>query len=129
MRDRRLLVPALALAVALIVVPIVLSSSSTTTAPASSVAPGGASSGQEAPTSPAVLAEQLGVTDYRKRLDELSSKNPFRRQYTSVPKGSEAESSGQTSSATSADTVPSTATTTSHRDAIELDRHPDAFNR
>ena len=61
MRDRRLLVPALALLVALIAVPLALSSSSATTAPPP-VPPAAASSGagHEAATSPAVLAEQPG---------------------------------------------------------------------
>jgi hypothetical protein len=113
MRDRKLLLPALALVVALLAVPVVLSSSSTTTAP-TSAAPAGASSAQESPTSPAVLAEQLGVTDYRKRLNELSSKNPFRRQFVSPPEAGKADSD-QTSapSSTATDTGTSTATTTS----------------
>jgi hypothetical protein len=100
MRDRKLLVPALALAVALLAVPLVLSSSSTTTAPATSAVPGGASSGQEDPTSPAVLAEQLGVTDYRKRLEQRTRKDPFRRHFTSLPKGAKLDTSSSLSTAT-----------------------------
>ncbi len=109
LRDRRLLVPALALVVALLAVPLVLSSSSTTTAPATSAVPGSASSGPEDPTSPAVLAEQLGVTDYRKRLEQGTRKDPFRRHFTSLPKGAKLD----TSSSLSTDTTSTDATVSS----------------
>lgn len=106
MRDRKLLVPVLALAVALLAVPLVLSSSSTTTAPATSAVPGGASSGHEDPTSPAVLTEQVGITDYRKRLEQRTRKDPFRRHFTSLPKGAKLDTSSSLSTATtSADTT------------------------
>ena len=82
MRDRRLLLPALALVIAVIAVPAALSSSSATTAPPP--APAAAGSAHEAATSPAVLTEQLGVTDYRKRLEQIKSKNPFRKHFTSA---------------------------------------------
>src|SRR6266571_5111065 len=68
MRDRRLLLPALALIFALIAVPVALSSSSATTAPPPAPAATGGSA-RDAATSPAVLTEQLGVTNYRQRLD------------------------------------------------------------
>ena len=84
MRDRRLLLPALALVIAVIAVPAALSSSSATTAPPP--APVAAGSAHEAATSPAVLTEQLGLTDYRKRLEQIKSKNPFRKHFTSLPK-------------------------------------------
>ena len=84
MRDRRLLLPALALIIAVIAVPAALSSSSATTAPPP--APAATGLAHEAATSPAVLTEQLGVTDYRKRLAQIKSKNPFRKHFTSVPK-------------------------------------------
>ena len=81
LRDRRLLLPALALVVGLIAVPVALSSSSATTpAPAPAVTADGSEG--EAATSPAVLTEELGVTDYRRRLERLQSKNPFRQQFT-----------------------------------------------
>jgi hypothetical protein len=114
MRDRRLLLPALALVAALIAVPVALSRSSGTTAspgPAASMA--GDGSGPEAATSPAVLTEQLGVTDYRKRLEELNSKNPFRQQFTAVPRSTRqgATSSGQTpSTGSSASSTPGAST-------------------
>jgi len=74
MRDRRLLLPALALIVAIVAVPVALSASKEPApAPVAFVPPEGA----EAVT-PAVLAEQPGgIRDYRERLDELKSKNPF----------------------------------------------------
>lgn len=109
LRDRRLLVPALALAIALLAVPLILSSSSTTTAPATSAVPGSASSGPEDPTSPAVLAEQLGVTDYRQRLEQGTRKDPFRRHFTSLPKGAKLD----TSSSLSTDTTSTDATVSS----------------
>ncbi len=75
MRDRRLLLPAAALLVALIAVPLVLGSpSSTPVAP--SPASAGASSSENL-TDPAVLTEQTGVTEYRKRLDSGQGKDPF----------------------------------------------------
>jgi hypothetical protein len=84
MRDRRLLVPALALIVGLIAVPVTLSRSSESSAPPAPRTASGSSSA--AATSPAVLTEQLGVTDYRERLDQLKSKNPFRRHFTALPR-------------------------------------------
>jgi hypothetical protein len=111
MRDRRLLVPALALIVGLIAVPLALSSSSATTAPPP-VPPSAASSGSghEAATSPAVLTEQLGVTNYRERLEQIKSKNPFRLHFTGQPQDarSDTSSSGGAPS-TSAATGSSTA--------------------
>jgi hypothetical protein len=99
MRDRRLLLPAVALIVALIAVPVALSSSPATTAPLPAPAAAGGSA-RDAATSPAVLTEELGVTDYRKRLEQIKSKNPFRLHYTSLPKGAKlgVTSSGATSS-------------------------------
>ena len=74
MRDRRLLLPALALVVAIIAVPLLLM---TPKEPPPSAAAVAAPEGADA-VSPAVLTEQpVGVRDYRERLDELKSKNPF----------------------------------------------------
>lgn len=74
MRDRRLLLPALALIIAIVAVPVALSASKEPAPAAVAVAP---PDGAEA-VAPAVLAEQPGgVRDYRERLDELKSKNPF----------------------------------------------------
>ena len=89
MRDRRLLLPALALIIAIVAVPILLT---TPKEPAPGPAAFQLPEGSEAVT-PAVLAEeQVGVRDYRKRLDELKSKNPFADSFT-VP-GNSGDSGG-----------------------------------
>jgi hypothetical protein len=85
MRDRRLLLPALALVVALIAVPVALSRSSSSAPPPPQASVTGGD--EEAATEPAVLSEQLGVTNYRKRLNQLESKNPFREQFVGLPPG------------------------------------------
>jgi hypothetical protein len=103
MRDRRLLLPALALAIALIIVPVALSSSPDES-PAPAPPADTVGSDAEAATSPAVLAEQLGITDYRKRLEEFKSKDPFRSKFASEPSAEP--------SAAAADDVPSDATST-----------------
>jgi hypothetical protein len=74
MRDRRLLLPALLLVVAIIAVPVALKSPKEAPPQAAAfVAPEGSEQ-----VAPAVLTEQpIGVRDYRERLDELKSRNPF----------------------------------------------------
>jgi hypothetical protein len=105
MRDRRMLLPAIALVVALIAVPILLKSSSSSTAPPPAAPT--ADTGKESATEPAVLTEELGVTNYRKRLDRLQTKNPFRRHFTALPKSSKltTTSTGGTSSTTTSVTT------------------------
>jgi hypothetical protein len=115
MRDRRLLLPALALAIALIIVPVALSSSPDES-PAPPPAADTVGADAEAATSPAVLAEQLGITDYRKRLEEFKSKDPFRSKFASAPPAepSAAAADGGSSDATStADTTATASTSTS----------------
>jgi hypothetical protein len=107
MRDRRLLLPALALIFALIAVPIALSSSSATTAPPPAPAAAGGSA-RDAVTSPAVLTEQLGVTNYRKRLEQVKSKNPFRLHFTSLPKGAKLGITSSGASSSTATTITAT---------------------
>ncbi|MEK6327953.1 MAG: hypothetical protein AABM66_10610 [Actinomycetota bacterium] len=81
LRDRRLLVPALALAVALIAVPMALSSSAPSpTAPATT--PATSEPGKATAAEPAVLTRELGVTAYRRRLERVNGKNPFNQQFT-----------------------------------------------
>jgi hypothetical protein len=77
LRDRRLLIPAVALLVGLIAVPALLAKSAPPPTPPP-VPPAVESTQVE----PAVLAEQVGIRDYRKRLDALKSKNPFKQQFT-----------------------------------------------
>jgi hypothetical protein len=82
LRDRRLLLPAIVLAVALIAVPMALSSSATPTSTAPVPAPAAAEAGQQTAAEPAVLTRQLGFTAYRKRLQRNQTKDPFRQQFT-----------------------------------------------
>jgi hypothetical protein len=82
LRDRKLLVPVIALVVALVVVPVTLSK------PADVVPPPAAAgvSGEAAATESAVLAEGVSVRDYRERLEGLTSRNPFRQGVIPLPK-------------------------------------------
>ena len=82
LRDRRLLVPALALAAALIAVPMALSSSAPPSPTAPATTPATSGPGKEAATEPAVLTRELGVTAYRRRLERVKGKNPFEQQFT-----------------------------------------------
>jgi hypothetical protein len=79
LRDRRLLIPAIALVVALLAVPVLLSTSSEPAPAAPSAAP--APESAEA-VAPAVLAEQTGIRDYHKRLDALKEQDPFNQRYS-----------------------------------------------
>lgn len=116
LRDRRLLVPALALAAALIAVPMALSSSATPPPTAPATAPAASRPDTETAAQPAVLTRELGVTAYRKRLERFSGKNPFHQQFTlpevtsKVQQSSLNEPSGVT---TSGGGTPSTAQPTS----------------
>lgn len=82
MRDRRLLVPALLLVIAIVAVPIALGATREEP-PAPQVVVD--ADGAEA-VAPAVLTEEpVGVRDYRERLDELQSKNPFKAAFKAAP--------------------------------------------
>jgi hypothetical protein len=111
LRDRRLLFPALALLVALIAVPVLLKSSASSAPPPPSLPAAGAA--KEVATEPAVVTQQLGITDYRKRLERFKSKNPFRQHFTAVPKGAKLKTTSgslPTSTSTSSATSPLTIT-------------------
>jgi hypothetical protein len=110
MRDRRLLLPALALLVALIAVPVLLKGGSSTPPPPPASVPAGG--GEVSATEPAVLAENAGITDYRKRLNWLQSKNPFRSRAPAPPAGGGQGSSSGTSTSTSTTTALGTSTGT-----------------
>ena len=74
MRDRRLVIPAVALLVAILAVPILLSSSPSPAVPPAPLAP----DPDAAAVEPGVLAvQEVGVRDYRKRLDALDRNDPF----------------------------------------------------
>jgi len=81
LRDRRLLIPAGLLLVALVAVPFLLSESPPPDPPPPSTA------GIEATAAtPAVLTEDEGVRNYRERLDALTEKNPFDQQFADPPR-------------------------------------------
>src|SRR5581483_6206397 len=107
LRDRRMLIPAIALVVALVAVPVLLKkSASSSPPPPAPVADAGAPSAAE----PAVVTREVGVTDYRRRLDQLHSKDPFRRHFMGLPKSSKLSTttpstSSSTSSTSTADTT------------------------
>lgn len=87
LRDRRLLIPAVVLLVGLVAVPVLLGRSADAPPPPAAPEP----SADVNPTEAAVLAEgEVGVRDYRKRLDELKSKNPFKQQFP-LPEASSSE--------------------------------------
>ncbi len=83
LRDRRLLIPAAALLVALVAVPMLLSRSASPAAPP--LAESGGAGLEAAATEPAVLVENVSVRDYEKRLDELKQKNPFAEHFKLPP--------------------------------------------
>jgi hypothetical protein len=85
LRDRRLLLPAIALIVALIAVPVLLSSrSEPAPPPTTSAAAGNEATAVES----AVITEGLGIRNYHKRLALLKRKNPFHQHYASPTKAS-----------------------------------------
>jgi len=85
LRDRRLLIPAVALLVALVAVPIVLAAPDPAPPP-----PPATADVEPTAAAPAVLAEGPGVRDYRERLEALKEKNPFDQKFT-VPEPESAD--------------------------------------
>ncbi|CAN5530333.1 hypothetical protein BH10ACT11_BH10ACT11_02700 [soil metagenome] len=84
LQDRHLLLPVLALVVALVAAPKILAKDADTPPPP----PAPATQSDTSEISSAVLADnQVSVRDYRKRLDELKSKNPFKQQLTASAGG------------------------------------------
>jgi hypothetical protein len=78
LRDRRLLIPAIALLVAILAVPVLLSRS-----PEPAPAPEPVASGEATAVEPAVLVEeQSGLRNYRDRLAALKEKNPFEQKFS-----------------------------------------------
>jgi hypothetical protein len=110
LRDRHLLIPAIALVVAIFAAPMLLKGSAEKHTSSHAAAPAEATSIQ-----PAVLASnQVGVRDYRKRLADLKSKNPFEQQFanaavtdtTAVTDSTATSDTSATPSATATDTGP-----------------------
>ena len=114
LRDRRLLLPALLLLVAVVAVPLALSSSSQPVPPALAP-PASGDADQATAAESAVMVHQPGVTNYKKRL-ELKSKNPFSAKFTAVPKSAKlktASNTGVTPSAPTTSAASSSGTTSS----------------
>jgi hypothetical protein len=83
LRDRRLLPVVIALAVAIVAVPFLLGGGGSEPVPPSGpAATREAGAGGADPLSPVVLADVPGLRDYRKRLDEFHSRDPFKQQMT-----------------------------------------------
>ncbi len=122
LRDRNMLIPAIALVVAIIAVPVLLGGGSAEVtapvAPPVGAAPASMTGSEE--VDPVVLAEVPGLRDYRERLDEFGARNPFKQQMTggsgSGEKAASADGSGGSggggSTSTTTDTI-STSTSSS----------------
>jgi hypothetical protein len=106
LRSRNLLLPAVALLVALVAVPVLVSRGGSN-GPDLSSGFGTTSSGSSPETESAVVAYHPGVRNYKKRLNHLSAKDPFTQQYTQAP-SSPASDSSSLSQALSGDSTGST---------------------
>jgi hypothetical protein len=84
LRDRRLLVIAVALILAIVAVPFLVKGD-----PPAQVdsAASGVVITEPSELDPVVVAEEVGLRDYRERLDGLHGKNPFEQQLTGSPGG------------------------------------------
>jgi hypothetical protein len=108
LRDRHLLIPALGLLAAIVAVPFLLKHSAETPAPPP---PAPAASADATAVEPAVLADdQVGVRDYRKRLAELKSKNPFHQQFVTHVDDTAAASTTDSTGSSSTSSLPDTST-------------------
>ncbi|MFN8112349.1 MAG: hypothetical protein U0R51_04030 [Solirubrobacterales bacterium] len=126
LRDRNLLIPVIALLVAIVAVPILLGSGggateTASTTPADPTAPDSMDGSAE--ISPVVLADVPGLRDYKKRLDGTNGRNPFIQQTVDQPSdkssgtgngggGTGSGTDTSSSAATSTDTSASTGTST-----------------
>lgn len=111
--DRRLLVPVILLLVALVAVPVFLSTSTEAPPPPAPVP----LDEDATAVQPAVLAEEVGIRDYRKRLEDFKRDNPFKQKFLIPPidegalAGESADSSAGLGGIDSGATDTSTATT------------------
>jgi len=112
LRDRHLLLPAIALIVGILAAPILLKGHAASKGAAAS--PEGKANSSVTEATPAVVMQELGVTDYQKRLDRLQSKNPFHQQYTAPPPSAQAQAAPSASApAGSSSAMPTNDTSTS----------------
>jgi hypothetical protein len=106
LRQRNLLLVGIMLVVAIVAVPVLISASG----PAASPGPVGLTANASANTHPegesAVLAYQPGVRNFKQRLRDLSSKDPFKQQFATaatapaLDQGTSTSTSGSSSSTT-----------------------------
>lgn len=111
LRDRHLLIPVLGLLAAMVAVPFLLKSH----AEPQALAPVPPTSDSASAIEPAVLADQqVNVRDYRKRLADLKTKNPFDQQFAvdDTATGSGGGSGSSTGAGTSSTGVSSVSSTT-----------------
>jgi hypothetical protein len=92
LRNRNLLLPVVALLVALVAVPMLVTRGGSS-GPDLSSGFGTASSSSSPETESAVVAYHPGVRNYKKRLGHLSAKDPFTQQYTQSPSSAASDSS------------------------------------
>lgn len=88
LRDKRLLPVIALLVVALVAVPVLLGGDDEAApTPGVATAPGSASEAPEA--EPVVLVDVPTIRDYNERLSQFKRQNPFRQQYTDLPKSAQ----------------------------------------
>jgi hypothetical protein len=112
LRDRRLLIPIAALAVAVVAVPMVIGGGSASAPPPPAAAQVDAEAGAQVAT--AVLTSDPGVREYRKRLAKLKASNPFAQKFALPdPEKTALESVGGTSDSAESSSVSSVTTSAS----------------
>ena len=112
LRSRNLLLVVLMLLIAILAVPVLVSKSSSGDAPSpvSLGAQTSAASGQE--NESAVVAYHPGVRNFKKRLNDLSAKDPFVQQFTtSAASGTAIDQVSSTGSATAGNSTSISGTT------------------
>jgi hypothetical protein len=110
LRSRGLLPVVILLVVAMVAVPVLISRGGSDE-PAPSFQPTAGDANAAAETQSAVVSYTPGVRDYRKRLDDLSPKNPFRQQFAKSAAAASQLNSTVTPTSTSTGTSGSASTT------------------
>lgn len=95
LRERHLLPLVVVLLVAIVAVPLALSESAETKAPPPESAQASISASEK--TQVVVAKSEPGLRDYRKRLGDLTSANPFKQQYTDAPTSEEGTTTEESS--------------------------------